>query len=606
MRSNPVVHAVQDSRDHAYHDNSDRLGFASPIDNFGGAIDSHSIQQQHVNGLLLHGEPQAVAPSPGAVSPLSMDLTNNSEQGATAPIPGPPGGGMGYMGIAGAGLHHHQQQHEGFTRNITMNVPNLSTLVEEDEEAAMELTGQLGTGDPRSADSGDQDASPARVQLGAGAGMAGGEARLSAPSPISPYVLREMGRGLQGGGEDDEVRNRWGFTPGADDTLEVSYGGLTHAYNDGCSTVSCFLPAVQTHAVTVGGKCIMWSHVSSWFPLSFAQPLAVVTSTLQCITPVGRAVMGETTYNHVYGAGTTGDLTRAIKDGHTGGEPCGQQGMLCMVRGVVDSNGPSCQVPPALRSLTITLALTGQHFGQPGAVTRALAAMAANRDHPPAAAAKPAGEQVTAPLSSDRHDDMDLTPLTGQGMAAAARPTAPTAAAAAREAAAFAPAYAGAGAGQEQPRQQHHHQQLQRDGMAAIASPKGTQPLQQGRAQQMAAPPAQLPHSTPFVENTIKLLEDDQTDAWRLQYPGQPNYDRGRLSVASNKVLPPIHRRGPPTTGGGAGETTQLLGPTTQLLATGGMHTAQLLADTTNHKAAYERFLRNMPAQQPPGAAPSR
>lgn len=251
------------------------------------------------------------------------------------------------------------------------------------------------------------------------------------------------------------------------------------------------------------------------------------------------------------------------------------------------------------------LTFTGQHFGQPGAVTRALAAMAANRDPPPAAAAKPAVEQVTAPLSSDRHDDMDLTPLTGQGVAAAARPTAATAAAA-REAAAFASAYAGAGAGQEQPRQHHHHQQLQRDGMAAIESPKGTRPLQQGRGQQMAAPPAQLPHNTPFVENTIKLLEDDQTDAWRLQYPGQPNYDRGRLSVASNKVLPPIHRRGPSTTGGGAGETTQLLGPTTQLLATGGMHTAQLLADTTNHKAAYERFLRNMPAQQPPGAAPSR
>lgn len=131
---------------------------------------------------------------------------------------------MRYMGITGAGLQHHQQ-HEGFTRNITMNVPNLSTLVEEDEEAAMELTGQLGAGDPRSADSGDQGVSPARAQMGAGAGMAGGEPRLSAPSPISPYVLREMGRGLQGGGEDDEVRNRWGFTPGADDTLEVSYGG---------------------------------------------------------------------------------------------------------------------------------------------------------------------------------------------------------------------------------------------------------------------------------------------------------------------------------------------------------------------------------------------
>lgn len=41
--------------------------------------------------------------------------------------------------------------------------------------------------------------------------------------------------------------------------------------------------------------------------------------------------MGETTYNHVYGAGTTGDLTRAIKDGQTGGEPCIPQGQLCIV-----------------------------------------------------------------------------------------------------------------------------------------------------------------------------------------------------------------------------------------------------------------------------------
>ncbi|KXZ55907.1 hypothetical protein GPECTOR_2g1458 [Gonium pectorale] len=70
------------------------------------------------------------------------------------------------------------------------------------------------------------------------------------------HIFKERGRAS--GGEDDEVRNRWGFNPGADDTLEVSFG---------------------------------------------------------------RAVMGETTYNHVYGGASTGDITRAIKDGQTGAPP---------------------------------------------------------------------------------------------------------------------------------------------------------------------------------------------------------------------------------------------------------------------------------------------
>eukprot|EP00198_Chlamydomonas_reinhardtii_P001479 XP_001690815.1 predicted protein [Chlamydomonas reinhardtii] len=203
------------------------------------------------------------------------------------------------------------------------------------------------------------------------------------------------------GGDDDEVRNRWGFTPGADDTLEVSFG---------------------------------------------------------------RAVMGEQTYNHVYGGTTTGDLTKAIKDGHTG----------------------------------------GQHYGQHGAQ---LGRQGSN----------PQPHLMTQPFQVPMHV------------------------------------------------------------------------------------PAPLPHNTPFLDNTTKLLEDDQTDAWRLPGAGN-NYDRGRLSVASNRVLAPGGRRAAAAGGAGGGETTMLLGPTTQLLATGGNATAQLLADTTNHKAAYDRFMRNR--QAPPSAAP--
>ena len=54
-------------------------------------------------------------------------------------------------------------------------------------------------------------------------------------SPISPYVLMEMRLGAtpgMGGGMDgdatadgtEDLKNKWGFTPGAEDTLDVSHG----------------------------------------------------------------------------------------------------------------------------------------------------------------------------------------------------------------------------------------------------------------------------------------------------------------------------------------------------------------------------------------------
>ena len=87
------------------------------------------------------------------LSPMSMELTNDTLQQA---------GGMPFLGAAGNdtdsfSFHGFNQTKEG-THNITDNVPGLSTLVEEDEEAfaaaardssyqeddEMELTGATG------------------------------------------------------------------------------------------------------------------------------------------------------------------------------------------------------------------------------------------------------------------------------------------------------------------------------------------------------------------------------------------------------------------------------------------------------------------------------
>lgn len=458
-------------------------------------------------------EPPAVLPSPGALSPLSMDLTNNSfEQGHMAAAMAQAAGHPGLAGALLPAQHQQQYHHADFTRNITMNVPNLSTLVEEDEEeyaAADAVSGGVAA-------CGGVPESPLTGEV-AKAGAAGDG--LGAPSPISPYVLREMQRGGSGG-DDDEVRNRWGFTPGADDTLEVSFGECNVGVVSQCATDS----APSTPSVTL------------------SRPARALS---------GRAVMGEQTYNHVYGGTTTGDLTKAIKDGHTGGEP-------------------ATPLPPdyCANVRCAVTNLTGQHYGQHGAVTRALAAITAARTGAGAAGSPGRGQAGTAHTGAgpsaaasarDTQSDMDISAGPSLGAPAAAP------------------------------------QQLGR---------QGSNPQPHLMTQPFQVPmhvPAPLPHNTPFLDNTTKLLEDDQTDAWRLPGAGN-NYDRGRLSVASNRVLAPGGRRAAAAGGAGGGETTMLLGPTTQLLATGGNATAQLLADTTNHKAAYDRFMRNR--QAPPSAAP--
>ena len=57
-------------------------------------------------------------------------------------------------------------------------------------------------------------------------------------SPISPYVLQEMqmndddgatpGVGGVGAGaleDTEDLKDKWGFTPGAEDTMDASHGG---------------------------------------------------------------------------------------------------------------------------------------------------------------------------------------------------------------------------------------------------------------------------------------------------------------------------------------------------------------------------------------------
>lgn len=150
-------------------------------------------------------------------------------------------------------------------------------------------------------------------------------------------------------------------------------------------------------------------------------------------------------------------------------------------------------------------------------------------------------------------------------------------------------AAAGPSAAQQQQEQQRDqpNQQQQEPSTGPSAAPM-LPPVRAPRVQ-----PTTTPHHG-AVENTIKLLEDDHTDAWRLGYHpphagGGGGNTTARASVASNKVGGGGYRR--------LGETTGLLGGTTHLLNTGNM-TAQLLADTTsNHRAAMERFLSAMPRQ---------
>lgn len=194
------------------------------------------------------------------LSPMSMDLTNNSmdlqhaqrvglQQAAQIPLP------------------------TEFTRSITGAIPALSTLVEEDEEAGLDSVGGLqATSAPqqpaaspgmtmsmdltghtphRGAPSAQQDLD----QLDAFTSPApnlpppGGDL-MDNVSPTSPFVLQEMmgSRGpAAGGGMDDtdDLKNKWGFTPGADDTLDVSHGvwGVNFYKDTQCVLIDIQVPS---------------------------------------------------------------------------------------------------------------------------------------------------------------------------------------------------------------------------------------------------------------------------------------------------------------------------------------------------------------------------
>lgn len=57
---------------------------------------------------------------------------------------------------------------------------------------------------------------------------AAGASAMPPLSPLSPFVLEEMRLSARTGAADDteDLKHKWGFTPGAEDTLDVSHGGL--------------------------------------------------------------------------------------------------------------------------------------------------------------------------------------------------------------------------------------------------------------------------------------------------------------------------------------------------------------------------------------------
>ncbi|KAJ9519027.1 hypothetical protein QJQ45_026294 [Haematococcus lacustris] len=177
-------------------------------------------------------------------------------------------------------------------KNITSGIPALSTLVEEDEEASghglfdsqVQSTERAAAANHGGSHEDDNwhEANPRgrlpesalqQVQPGSiGGGPLQTEAAVGSPdgrrllagnaledlvvSPATPFMsLTTGGASLGGHGpgamdDTDELKNKWGFTPGADDTLDASHG---------------------------------------------------------------RLVMGDTTYNHVYGSSTTGDITKSMQ-----------------------------------------------------------------------------------------------------------------------------------------------------------------------------------------------------------------------------------------------------------------------------------------------------
>eukprot|EP00798_Chlamydomonas_sp_ICE-L_P032525 gene32525-17238_t len=235
-------------------------------------------------GEMPGADPPAMAMASPGFSPLSMDLTNNSnnsfeyqrEDGATNGAEGDDGD-MEYRG--GVVLD--------YTRNITSNVPGLSTLVEEDEEGGLE-SGSLYAppGSPPSWDlislfSCASSPSLLRLLCALPAVESSlseqGEPPAGTMSPVSPFVLREMqlirdpapdAGAEQDAGDDggaltepicpatrspddtDGLKGKWGFTPGREDTLDVS-----HAIRNGTlGGVAAGPSAVTNNLAILGGR----------------------------------------------------------------------------------------------------------------------------------------------------------------------------------------------------------------------------------------------------------------------------------------------------------------------------------------------------------------
>ncbi|GLI59078.1 hypothetical protein VaNZ11_000762 [Volvox africanus] len=474
---------------HIFKEDSDRNSTGDPASTRGlgpaQAKIAVAAPEDQANRQFM-GDTLAVLPSPNNLSPVSMDLTNNSIDQlcagtmTAAPGPGPIKGSAVEGAAASLSLPPPLQQpfqslhpqHARYTRmNMTINVPNLSTLVEEDEE-------HYGAGDVSSRLGKDADATTTlrqEVLSGVASGF------LPSESPMSPNSVREMQmcRDSEHQAEQEEgpLRDIWGFAPGKDDTLEVN-----------------------------------------------------------CC----REVMGERTYNHVYGTGTINEVTYAINDGRTSGLTSNQPAANARLTGAGLAPAPRGPRKPV-------------HAGPEAPTTDAATAEAA------VGAARGAATAAAA--------------ITGTIQAAAAE---------------AAPAAAGMADAAVQLPMRHAPLRPQQTELSVI----------QTQALQTRSPV----HNTPVLDTTTQILEGDQTEAWRL--PDRPGaYDRGRLSVASNRVLAPGYRRG-----AGAGETTVLLGPTMTLASTGNggnLNLVQMLAETPHPRAAYERLIQNMQgAQASPVAVP--
>ena len=213
-------------------------------------------------------------PSPRKSPRRSTAPQQNSTLVSAPPALPQPVASVPHASIINAGGGPSSQD---FTRNITGSVPALSTLVEEDEDGMMmEESGGLGAGGshfngadfPSIAEASDADSfgmlSPALQTIpedqngGLGGAVKWGEQSSfndGGLSPVSPFVLKEMKldggaragggqtpaagtsggdgdldpvgdeEGLDpGGAESEDLKQKWGFTPGAEDTLDASHG----------------------------------------------------------------------------------------------------------------------------------------------------------------------------------------------------------------------------------------------------------------------------------------------------------------------------------------------------------------------------------------------